>query len=139
VNGGAPTPRSVNAEALFIEPDGFVASRRVQIVTLAMRDRMPATYASREMVQAGLLMSYGSNIGEMFRQWAFYTGTILRGAQPADLAVIQATKFEFVINLQTARSLGLGRFTGPLGTPRGHRIVRCAAPRYVADMPRGLV
>jgi putative tryptophan/tyrosine transport system substrate-binding protein len=95
------------ADALFIEPDGFFSSRRVQIATLAMRDRLPASYVSREMVQAGLLMSYGTNIAESFRQVGIYTGTILKGVQPADLPVIQATKFEFVINLQTAKSLGL--------------------------------
>jgi putative tryptophan/tyrosine transport system substrate-binding protein len=93
--------------ALFIEADGFFASRRVQIATLAARERIPATYGSREMVEAGLLMSYGTNIADMFRQVGIYTGTILKGAKPADLPVIQATKFEFIINLQTAKSLGL--------------------------------
>ena len=95
------------AEALFIQADGFFASRRVQIATLAARERMPASYASREMVEAGLLMAYGTNIADMFRQVGIYTGTILHGARPADLPVIQATKFEFIINLQTAKSLGL--------------------------------
>jgi putative tryptophan/tyrosine transport system substrate-binding protein len=98
---------SERADALFIQADGFFASRRVQIATLAVRDRMPASSVSREMVQAGLLMSYGTNIADMFRQVGVYTGTILKGTKPADLPVIQATKFEFVINLQTARSLGL--------------------------------
>jgi putative ABC transport system substrate-binding protein len=94
-------------DALFIEPDGFFASRRAQIVTLAARDRMPASYASREMTEAGLLMSYGTNIADMFRQVGIYTGTILKGTKPVDLPVIQATKFEFVINLRTAKSLGV--------------------------------
>jgi putative tryptophan/tyrosine transport system substrate-binding protein len=95
------------ADALFIQADGFFASRRVQIATLAARERMPASYVSREMVEAGLLMSYGTNIVDMFRQVGVYTGSILQGAKPADLPVIQATKFEFIINLQTAKSLGL--------------------------------
>jgi putative tryptophan/tyrosine transport system substrate-binding protein len=95
------------ADALFIQADGFFASRRVQIVTLAARERMPASYVSREMVEAGLLMAYGTNIADMFRQVGIYTGTILHGTRPADLPVIQATKFEFIINLQTAKSLGL--------------------------------
>jgi putative ABC transport system substrate-binding protein len=95
------------ADALFIQADGFFASRRVQIATLAARERMPASYVSREMVEAGLLMSYGTNIADMFRQVGVYTGSILQGAKPADLPVIQATKFEFIINLQTAKSLGL--------------------------------
>jgi putative ABC transport system substrate-binding protein len=95
------------ADALFIQADGFFASRRVQIATLAARERMPASYASREMVEAGLLMGYGTNIADMFRQVGIYTGSILQGARPADLPVIQATKFEFIINLQTAKSLGL--------------------------------
>jgi len=95
------------AEALFIQADGFFASRRVQIATLAARERMPASYASREMVEAGHLMGYGTSIADMFRQVGVYTGSILQGAKPADLPVIQATKFEFIINLQTAKSLGL--------------------------------
>ena len=95
------------ADALFIQADGFFASRRVQIATLAARERMPASYVSREMVEAGLLMGYGTNIADMFRQVGVYTGSILLGAKPADLPVIQATKFEFIINLQTAKSLGL--------------------------------
>src|ERR1700730_12721005 len=96
-------PEHVN----FFLADGFFSSRRVQIATLAARERMPASYASREMVEAGLLMGYGTNIADMFRQVGIYTGSILQGARPADLPVIQATKFEFIINLQTAKSLGL--------------------------------
>jgi ABC-type uncharacterized transport system substrate-binding protein len=95
------------ADALFIAGDAFFTSRSVQIATLAVRDRIPASYSSREMVEAGLLMSYGTVFLDMFRQVGIYTGTILKGAKPADLPVLQSTKFEFVLNLQTARSLNL--------------------------------
>jgi putative tryptophan/tyrosine transport system substrate-binding protein len=95
------------ADALFLAPENVFTSRRSQIVTLAARDRIPTSCANREMVEAGLLMSYGTNIADMFRQVGVYTGQILKGAKPADLPVIQSTKFEFVINLQTARALGL--------------------------------
>jgi putative ABC transport system substrate-binding protein len=94
-------------DAVYIAGDGFFASRRVQLATLAARERVPASCVSRDMVEAGLLMSYGTNIQEMFRQVGSYAGTILRGTKPADLPVFQSTKFEFIINLQTAKSLGL--------------------------------
>jgi putative tryptophan/tyrosine transport system substrate-binding protein len=95
------------ADALFIAADPLFASRAVQLATLAIRDRIPASFNAREMVQAGLLMSYGTNLMDMYRQVGSYTGSILKGAKPADLPVLQSTKFEFVINMQTARSLGL--------------------------------
>ena len=79
----------------------------MQLATLAVRDRMPASYASREMVEAGLLMSYGTIFPDMFRQVGIYTGSILKGAKPADLPVVQSAKFELVINAQTARMLGI--------------------------------
>ena len=95
------------ADALFIAPDAFFASRRVQFATLAARDRIPTSCPNREMVEAGLLMSYGANVADMFHQVGIYTSSILKGTKPADLPVLQSTKFEFVINLQTAKALGL--------------------------------
>jgi len=95
------------ADALFLAADAFFASRRGQFVTLAARDRMPTSCGNRDMVEAGLLMSYGTKVADMFRQVGIYTGSILKGGKPAELPVLQSTKFEFVINLQTARALGL--------------------------------
>ena len=95
------------ADALFIAPDGFFVSRRSQFVTLASRDRIPTSCSNREMLEAGLLMSYGADNLDMYHQVGVYTGQILKGANPADLPVLQSTKFEFVINMQTARTLGI--------------------------------
>jgi putative tryptophan/tyrosine transport system substrate-binding protein len=94
-------------DALFIAGDGFFAGRQTQFATLAARDRIPASYFSRDLVEGGLLMSYGTSVVDTFRQVGIYTGSILKGAKPIDLPVLQSTKFEFVINLQTARSLGI--------------------------------
>jgi putative tryptophan/tyrosine transport system substrate-binding protein len=94
-------------DALFVAGDGFFTSRRGQFATLTARDRIPAAYAVRELVEAGGLMSYGTDLANMFHQVGVYTGNILKGAKPAELPVLQSTKFEFVINLQTARALGI--------------------------------
>jgi putative ABC transport system substrate-binding protein len=95
------------ADALFVAPDGFFTSRRVQFATLAARHRIPAAYNNRDDVEAGGLMSYGTDNLDMHRQVGTYAGQILNGAKPADLPVLQSTKFEFVINLQTARALDI--------------------------------
>jgi putative ABC transport system substrate-binding protein len=94
-------------DALFVAGDAFYASRRVQLATLAARERIPMTVSARELVEAGALMSYGTDIADSFRQVGVYTGNILKGAKPFDLPVVQSTKFELVINLQTAKALGL--------------------------------
>ena len=94
-------------DALFVANSGFFTSRGVQIVNLAARERIPAAYSSREIVAVGGLMSYGTDIEDTLRQIGVYAGRILKGAKPADLPVVQATKFEFIINMQSARLLGL--------------------------------
>ena len=94
-------------DALVVVPDAFFASRAVQFATLTARDRIPAAYTIRDYVAAGGLMSYGTDLEDMFHQVGVYTANILKGAKPADLPVAQSTKFEFVINLQTAHALGI--------------------------------
>jgi putative ABC transport system substrate-binding protein len=94
-------------DALFVAPDVFFASRRVQFATLAARDRIPAAYTNPDYTAAGGLMSYGTDVADTYHQVAVYTGSILKGAKPADLPVLQSTKFVFAINLQTARALGI--------------------------------
>jgi putative ABC transport system substrate-binding protein len=95
------------ADALLVSPDALFVTRRVQLATAAMRYVVPVIYPFREDAEAGGLMSYGPSFTDIFRQVGIYTARILKGEKPADLPVMQPTKFEFVINLQTARLLGI--------------------------------
>jgi ABC-type uncharacterized transport system substrate-binding protein len=113
----ASTPREIDAvfgiatqkrfDGLLVSPEPLLDNRRVQLVTLAAHQRLPAIYAFRENVEIGGLMSYGSNASERDRQVGLYAGRILKGEAAANLPVMRAAKFEFVFNLQTARALGL--------------------------------
>jgi putative ABC transport system substrate-binding protein len=94
-------------DALFVGPDVFFVSRRLQLANMAARHAVPMTSGSRDLAEVGGLMSYGTNITDAHLQIGLYTGRVLKGAKPADLPVTQATKFELVINAQTARMLGL--------------------------------
>ncbi len=94
-------------DALFVAPDGFFNTRRVQLAMLAARHAIPTTFATREYADAGGLMSYGTSLADTYRQVGVYTGRILKGAKPVDLPVMQSVKFELVINASTAGMLGL--------------------------------
>ena len=95
------------ANALSIAADAYLNSRSRQIASFALRHALPSLCGSRETVAAGLLMSYGPNEANSFRQAGLYVGRILKGEKPADLPVVQPTKFELVLNLKTAKALGL--------------------------------
>ena len=113
----ASTSREINAafanfvrgrpDALYLGTGPFYVSRRVQLTQLAARHAVPTIYSGRQYTEVGGLMSYGTNLMDAYRQMGAYTGRILKGVKPADLPVIQSTKFELVINAETARMLGI--------------------------------
>jgi putative ABC transport system substrate-binding protein len=105
IDAAFDTLRGMRANALLVQPDAFLINKR--IVALAARDALPAMYQVRDLVAAGGLMSYGSSFADMYRQMGVYAGTVLKGANPAELPVLQPVKFEMTINLQTAKALGL--------------------------------
>jgi putative ABC transport system substrate-binding protein len=107
INAAFATFGRERPDALFVGGDPLFDSRRVQIVQLAARHTVPATYSGRQYPEIGGLMSYGANLADAWRQVGVYTGRILKGARPADLPVVQSTKLELVINVETARMLGL--------------------------------
>jgi putative ABC transport system substrate-binding protein len=107
INAAFTTLASQRPDALLVTPDPFFTARRAQIATLAARHGIPTSFPARDYVEAGGLMSYGPNLNDAFRQAGVYTGRVLKGAKIADLPVVQSTKFELVINAQTALMLGL--------------------------------
>jgi putative tryptophan/tyrosine transport system substrate-binding protein len=107
VNAVFATFQGERPDALFVSPDPYFVVRRSQIVTLAARHAIPTSFSVREPVEAGGLMSYGTDLSDVYRQAGVYTARILKGAKPADLPIVQTTKFELVINAQTALMLGL--------------------------------
>ena len=107
INAAFATLARERPDALFVGPDPFFVARRVQLATLAARHAIPTSFSVREFAEAGGLMSYGTNIVDAYRHAGVYTGRVLKGAKPADLPVVQSSKFELVINAQTALMLGL--------------------------------
>src|SRR5262249_5791569 len=121
------------ADALFVGPDGFFNARRVQFATLATHYRIPASYGAREFVESGGLMSYGTDLLDMYRQVGVYTGRILKGASPADLPVVQSTKFRARhqrASSEIARPRSAQR--AAVARRRGDRIRKSAAIRMSA-------
>jgi putative ABC transport system substrate-binding protein len=94
-------------DALLVSPQGLFSNRRVQIVTQATRHALPAIYYLRDFVEIGGLMSYGSSPMDQFRLTGIYAGRVLKGEKPADMPILRATKFELIINLQTAKVIGI--------------------------------
>jgi ABC-type uncharacterized transport system substrate-binding protein len=107
INAAFATLERERPDAVFVGLEVFLNSRRAQLVNLASRHAVPATFSNRDFAEIGGLMSYGANIADAFRQVGVYAGRILKGAKPADLPVVQSNKFELVINAQTATMLGL--------------------------------
>ncbi|HKF07987.1 MAG TPA: ABC transporter substrate-binding protein [Xanthobacteraceae bacterium] len=107
INAAFATLAGERPDALLVSPDPLYVVRRAQLVTLAARHAIPTSFSNREPIEAGGLMSYGTNIADAYRQAGIYAGRILKGANPADLPVVQSSKFELVINAQTAFMLGL--------------------------------
>jgi putative ABC transport system substrate-binding protein len=114
VNAAFSTLARERLDALFVSSDPFFTSRRVQLAILAARHSIPSAYATREITEVGGLMSYGANIPDAWHQAGAYVGRILKGTKPADLPVVQSTKFEFAINISTAQALGLNLPSGLL-------------------------
>jgi putative ABC transport system substrate-binding protein len=107
IDAAFDTAKEVRAGAMMVGPSTFFTVRRDQIVGLAARDALPTIYGQREFMAAGALMSYATNLADAYRQAGVYSGKILGGARPAELPVVQSAKFELLINLKIAKSLGL--------------------------------
>ena len=107
IDAAFPSLRQEQIEALLVSPNTLFSNRRIHLSGVAMRYAVPAIYPDRQYADAGGLMTYGSNVPDQYRQAGIYVGRILKGEKPADLPVMLPTKLEFVINLQTARTLGI--------------------------------
>ena len=107
IDAAFPTLVKKRADAFLISPDALFFTRRVQLIMLSVRHALPALYHRRDITEAGGLMSYGSDLSEQYRQAGVYVGRILKGEKPAEMPVQLPTRFEFVINLQTARTIAL--------------------------------